>query len=84
MEEKREQVACEKARERIIENAQKGEAFRIAFKGNPQVYEGIPVALPGLTVREEDCFEFKVREPPHKRGMKRFAYCQIANMEKLR
>ena len=71
----------EKARELIVENAQKGEMYRIVFEGDPQAYEGIPLALPGMTPADENVFIFKVLEPVHKRGTMRCVYRRIERME---
>lgn len=77
------QSVHDKAREIIVENAQKGELYRMMFKDDPVTYEGIPVALPGVTSSDDDVFDFKVVEPPRKRGMLRRSVHQISWLEKI-
>lgn len=61
-------TSSEDAWEQIVLNAQKGEPFRIKFRDDPTVYQGIPVTDPGMTDPREGEFEFLVTEPENMRG----------------
>jgi hypothetical protein len=69
-------------RQTIIENAQKGETYRIEFHGDAVVYEGVPVGLPGMTSPDEDIFDFRVTAPEDHRGMQRRSVHEVKWLER--
>lgn len=77
------QTTLETVRQAIIENAQKGESYRIEFNGDPVVYEGLPVALPGMTSADEDIFDFRVTAPEEKRGLQRRSVHEVRCLERV-
>jgi len=74
----------EKARENILQNAQKGEIYRLRFEGDPVTYTGMPVAMPGSTGMDDEVFEFRILEPEEKAGVQRRSIHEIAWLEKER
>lgn len=71
----------ERVRELVMQNAQKGEVYRVMFRGDPVTYEGMPVALPGMTTDTGETFEFKVLSPEDKKGVQRRSIHDVAWME---
>ncbi len=69
-------------RQIIIENAQKGETYRIEFNGDSVVYEGVPVALPGMTAPDEDIFDFRITGPDDRRGIQRRSVHEVKWLER--
>lgn len=49
--------------EEIMQNNQKGDLYRIKFKGDNTVYEGIPVISSTQSSEEGDSFTLKVLKP---------------------
>jgi len=74
----------EKARENILQNAQKGEIYRLKFEGDATMYTGMPIALPGITGEDDEVFEFRILEPEEKAGVQRRSIHEIAWLEKSR
>jgi hypothetical protein len=74
----------ERTWEAIVQNAQKGELYRIKFRGDPVTYEGIPLARPGWTSEKPGRFEFDVVRPERHRGVSERAIGEIETFERSR
>lgn len=69
-------------RESIAANTQKGELYRVRFKGDRTEYTGIPAMLPGMMAEDRDLFAFKVVEPKDKKGVFKCRMHNVKSMEK--
>ena len=57
-----------KVRETIVQNAQKGQMYRLIFADDPVIYEGMPITQPGMTADDENVFEIKLIGPSSREG----------------
>ncbi|MGD8316632.1 MAG: hypothetical protein PVH21_04750 [Myxococcales bacterium] len=64
--------------ETLVQNAQKGEPYRVKLIDDPVVYEGIPLSTPGDTTFDEDSFRLDVTSPPGRAGL---LYGRISDIE---
>lgn len=55
--------------EALAQNAQKGQRYRLKMKGDPLVYEGIPLTKPGDTSQDADAFRIDVSAPRERAGL---------------
>jgi hypothetical protein len=70
--------------ETLVQNAQKGEAYRVKLTEDPIVYEGIPISRPGETSHEQDAFRFEVTSPPEHAGLGHHRISDIEWIEPVR
>ena len=47
----------------LVQNAQKGERYRLKLVDDPVVYEGIPLSIPGDATHDQDSFRLDVTSP---------------------
>ena len=74
-------IAPESYYETIAQNVQRGDPYIIKFKGDPVVYQGIPVL--DFTAGTDGVFSFRVAEPEDKKGVHQRDVQEIEHMESL-
>jgi hypothetical protein len=70
--------------ETLVQNAQKGEPYRVKLIDDPVVYEGIPLSKPGDTTHDEDAFRLDVTSPPQHSGLLHGRIRDIEWIERVR
>jgi len=70
--------------ETLVQNAQKGEPYRIKLFDDPVVYEGIPLSTPGDTTLDDDSFRLDVTSPEDRAGLMYGRISDIEWMERVR
>jgi hypothetical protein len=73
-----ERIEPSKVLEVLVQNAQRGERYRVKLVNDPVVYEGIPLSTPGATTQDDDTFRLDVTAPPEQAGM---LHSRISNIE---
>ena len=81
MERQRRTIERESYYETIAQNVQRGDPYIIKFKGDPVVYQGIPVL--DFTAGKDGVFTFRVAEPEDRRGVQLRDVQDIEQMEGL-
>ncbi len=64
--------------ESLVQNAQKGEPYRVKLVDDPVIYEGIALSKPGDTTHDVDSFRVEVTSPPECAGL---MYGRISDIE---
>ncbi|HSN82254.1 MAG TPA: hypothetical protein VLS88_06720 [Polyangiales bacterium] len=64
--------------ETLVQNARKGEPYRVKLVDDPVVYEGIPLSTPGDATRDPDTFRLEVTSPSEDAGL---MYGRISDIE---
>lgn len=70
--------------ETLVQNAQKGEPYRVKLVNDPIVYEGIPLSMPGDTTRNADAFRLEVTSPSDQAGLMFSRISDIEWIERVR
>ncbi|MCF7837625.1 MAG: hypothetical protein K9N49_03255 [Candidatus Marinimicrobia bacterium] len=84
MQNETERTVQELAREIIIQNVQKGQMYRVKFSQDPVIYEGMPIALPGMLSGEDEVFEMRVVGPSQEGAVLRRAVGDISWIREFR
>jgi hypothetical protein len=79
-----ERIEPSRFQEVLVQNAQKGEPYRVKLVDDPVVYEGIPISTPGDTTQDDDTFRLDVSSPPEQAGLLHSRISKIEWIERMR